>query len=147
MRLLKPIKARKRKKHKPSILHQKDGTCYLCVKLDRDYRYHDVVQEHHIYNGPNRRISEAEGLKVYLCLRHHTDGPEAVHNNHKNMRFLQREGQQTYEKTHSRQEFMELIGRNYLDEPAAGSNKSATANQEWPPQGFIPLYEEGEEDE
>ena len=43
-------------------------------------------------------------------------GPEAVHNNHKNMRVLHRDGQRAYERTHSRAEFMSLIGRNYLDE-------------------------------
>ena len=43
-------------------------------------------------------------------------GPEAVHNNHKNMRILHRDGQRAYERTHSRAEFMSLIGRNYLDE-------------------------------
>ena len=112
----KPQRKKKRKKHKASILHCKDGTCYLCMKLKGDYRRYPVVHEHHIYDGPNRKNSEAEGLKVYLCLDHHIMGPEAVHNNHKNMRILHRDGQRAYERTHSRAEFMSLIGRNYLDE-------------------------------
>lgn len=112
----KPRKTKKRKKHKQSILHTKDGTCYLCIKLYGDYRQHRVTHEHHIYDGnPNRAISEAEGLKVYLCLSHHLNGSEAVHNNSKNMRLLQQEGQEAYERTHSREEFMELVGRNYLE--------------------------------
>lgn len=106
---------KKRKQHKHSILHQKDGTCYLCMKSG-DYRRHQVVHEHHIFGGPNRQISEAEGMKVYLCLAHHIDGPEAVHNNIKNMRMLQEDGQRAYERTRSREEFMERFGRNYLDE-------------------------------
>ena len=105
---------KKRKKHKPSMLHRKDGTCYLCMKLDGNHRLHSVTQEHHIFGGPNRQISEAEGLKVYLCLAHHIDGPEAVHNNHKNMRLLQKDGQRAYECSHTREEFMERFGRNYL---------------------------------
>ena len=112
----KPQRKKKRKKHKASILHCKDGTCYLCMKLKGDYRRYPVVHEHHIYDGPNLQNSEAEGLKVYLCLDHHIIGPEAVHNNHKNMRILHRDGQRAYERTHSRAEFMSLIGRNYLDE-------------------------------
>ena len=112
----KPQRKKKRKKHKASILHCKDGTCYLCMKLKGDYRRYPVVHEHHIYDGPNRQNSEAEGLKVYLCLDHHIMGPEAVHNNHKNMRILHRDGQRAYERTHSRAEFMSLIGRNYLNE-------------------------------
>lgn len=112
----KPKKVKKRKKHKQSILHSKDGTCYLCIKLNGDYRQHRVTHEHHIYDGkPNRAISEAEGLKVYLCLSHHLDGPEAVHNNSKNMRLLQQDGQRAYEQNHTREEFMELVGRNYLE--------------------------------
>lgn len=114
MRLKKPQYRKKRKKHKASILQQKDGTCYLCM-LQGDYRIHPVVHEHHIYDGPNRAISEAEGFKVYLCLSHHTCGPEAVHNNRDNMRALQREAQKAYERTRTRAEFMDLIGRNYLD--------------------------------
>lgn len=62
----KPQRKKKKKKHKASILHCKDGTCYLCMKLKGDYRRYPVVHEHHIYDGPNRQISEAEGLKV-IC--------------------------------------------------------------------------------
>ena len=110
----KPQRKKKRKKHKASILHCKDGTCYLCMKLKGDYRRYPVVHEHHIYDGPNRKNSEAEGLKVYLCLDHHIMGPEAVHNNHKNMRILHRDGQRAYERTHSRvheSDRQELSGR------------------------------------
>lgn len=65
----KPQRKKKRKKHKASILHCKDGTCYLCMKLKGDYRRYPVVHEHHIYDGPNRQNSEAEGLKVLFMLR------------------------------------------------------------------------------
>ncbi len=106
---------KRRKTHKPSILHKKNGTCYLCIRLHGDFRYHPVLHEHHIYGGnPNRRISEAAGLKVYLCPEHHTTGAQAVHNNHDMMRLLQEDGQRAYEQEHTRAEFMELIGRNYL---------------------------------
>lgn len=116
MMFQKPQSRKKRRKHKASILHCKDGTCYLCIKQNHNYRIHPVVHEHHIYGGPNRATSEAEGLKVYLCLAHHIDGPLAVHNNQNNMRILQKDGQIAFERTHTRDEFMELIGRNYLDE-------------------------------
>ena len=115
MKYPKQKRRKKRKEHKPSILHQKDGTCYLCIKLRKDYRIHPVVHEHHIFGGPNRQISEAKGLKVYLCPEHHLWGHQAVHNNHEIMRLLQQDGQRAYERTHSREEFMALIGRNYLN--------------------------------
>lgn len=116
MMIPKPQRKKKRRKHKDSILHCRDGTCYLCIMLDHNYRIHQIVHEHHIYGGPNRARSEAEGLKVYLCLAHHIDGPQAVHNNQNNLRILQEDGQRAFERTHTREEFMALIGRNFLDE-------------------------------
>lgn len=108
---------KKRKRHKESILNEKDGTCYLCMRLHNDRRIYHYTEEHHIFGGnPNRDISEAEGLKVYLCPDHHQIGPEAVHNNHDNMLLLQQDAQRAYEQTHSREEFMGLIGRNYLED-------------------------------
>lgn len=110
-------KMKKRKKHKKSILHYKDGTCYLCVKLKGICSKYPVVHEHHVYPGkPNRQISEAEGFKVYLCPRHHEYHKEAVHENDENMKMIQRDCQRKYEETHTRQQFMDLIGRNYLEE-------------------------------
>lgn len=113
-------KEKRKKPHKPykrhpkSILQEKNGTCYLCMKLHDDFRI-KTVQEHHIYGGANRTISEQHGLKVYLCLEHHTEGKEAVHNNIKHMRMLQQDGQRAFEQTHTREEFIGLIGRNYLE--------------------------------
>lgn len=110
----KEAKKKKRKSHKASIMQEKDGTCYLCALLHRDYRTHSYLEEHHIYGGPNRDKSEAEGLKVYLCLRHHRTGQEAVHNNAEIMRRLRQQGQIAYEQTHSREEFRKLMGKSYL---------------------------------
>lgn len=111
----KQQRKKKRKKHKSSILHRKDGTCYMCM-LNGDYRRQQYTEEHHIFGGPNRQISEAEGLKVYLCREHHTAGPEAVHNNADNMKMLREIGQRAYEETHTRQQFMERFGKNYIDD-------------------------------
>ena len=111
----KTARRKKRKKHMPSILQTKDGTCYLCTRLNGDFS-HKTLQEHHIFGGPNRIHSEAYGLKVYLCVEHHTEGKAAVHNNIDNMRLLQREGQRVFEREHTRSEFMKIFGRNYLEE-------------------------------
>ena len=59
---------------------------------------------------------KAEGLKVYLCLEHHISGKEAVHNNAEMMKVLRQDGQRAFEKTHTREEFMKLFGKNYLEE-------------------------------
>lgn len=105
---------KKLKAHKESILHKRNGTCYLCDRLHGDDCYHEVLQSHHIFGGYNRDRSEAEGLKVYLCLAHHTEGSEAVHKNAEVMRMLQEDGQRAFEEEHSREEFMLMFGKNYL---------------------------------
>lgn len=105
----------KRKKHGKSILQNKNGVCYLCYKLHRDFDWKQT-EEHHAFFGPLRTISEREGLKVYLCRDHHRTGPEAVHMNHEICRMVQRDAQKKWEETHTRAQWMELIGRNYLTE-------------------------------
>ena len=109
---------KRRKKYKASILQNRsDGTCYLCVRLHGDYRIHKYREEHHIFPGnPGRKLSEAEGLKVYLCLEHHRTGPGAVHRNPQISRILQQDAQTKYEKIYSTEQFMKLFGRNYIDE-------------------------------
>lgn len=62
------------------------------------------------------RFEQAEGLKVYLCLEHHISGKEAVHNNAEMMRLLREDGQKAFEQNHTREEFMELFGKNYLED-------------------------------
>lgn len=105
---------KKKKIHKKSILHQKDGTCYLCIRLDQDYRKYPVVHEHHVYGGKNRSVSEAQGFKVYLCPEHHVSGKNAAHRDSQIMRLMQQDCQREFEKTGSRAAFMHLIGENYL---------------------------------
>ncbi len=107
---------KRRRRHPPSILWQEEGTCYLCERLDRLYCHHNMLETHHIFGGPNRRISEEHGFKVKLCISHHRTGPDAVHRNIKSARLLQRDAQREYEKTHTREQFMALIGRNYLED-------------------------------
>lgn len=115
---------KRKKSHKKSILQEKDGTCYLCAKLNFDYSKKSCLHEHHIFGGANRVHSEAEGLKVYLCIEHHEYGKEAVHLNHEMMRLLQEDGQRAFERTHTRQQFMEIFGKNYLPENAGEREKS-----------------------
>lgn len=99
-----------------SILHDKNaGTCYFCMALNGDFRKRNDLQEHHaIYGTANRKHSERYGLKVYLCLQHHTAGPMAVHNNAELRRRLQKEAQEAFEKRYSHEKWMEVFGRNFI---------------------------------
>ena len=65
------------------------------------HKKHLLLDEHHIFGGPNRMHSEETGLKVWLCLDHHTMGTLAVHRCPDTMRLMHRIGQQEYEKTHT----------------------------------------------
>ena len=82
--------------------------------LRRKSQEASALDEHHIFGGPNRGHSEENGLKVWLCLDHHTMGPLAVHRCPDTMRLMHRIGQQEFEKTHSRQQFIEIFGKSYL---------------------------------
>lgn len=108
---------KKRKRHGESILHQKDGTCYLCLERNGDWSQKYPLHKHHIFGGANRNLSEEDGLYVWLCIDHHETGKSAVHNSVNSaavQEWLHKAGQEAYERDHSRQQFMERYGKNYL---------------------------------
>lgn len=72
---------------------------------------------HHVFGGNGRRkISEREGFIVPLTNAEHNMSNRGVHFNKKLDRWLKCLCQSKYEETHTREEFIKLIGRNYLDE-------------------------------
>ena len=89
-----------------SIL-QTERECYLCGRKT-------CLERHHIFAGvANRRISEREGFWCYLDADCHRGTEGAQYSKELNLR-LKRDCQMAYEETHSREEFMRLIGKNYL---------------------------------
>jgi ferredoxin len=88
-----------------SILSNADK-CYLCGSRI-------WIQHHHVYFGSMRKVSENNGFKVPLCRECHV-GNNGVHFDIEKDNALKQECQTKYECTHSRQEFMSLIHRNYL---------------------------------
>lgn len=84
------------------------SVCYLCGC--REY-----LELHHVINGnPGRKYSEHYGLKVHLCCECHR-GKDGVHGNKEKRRRLQREAQEAFEKKYSREQWMEVFGRNYIE--------------------------------
>lgn len=97
-----------------SIMHEKDGTCYLCMKLEGNYFPQLVTQEHHVIFGTsNRRLSERYGLKVYLCVAHHLTGPDAVHRNEKVRKMLCADAQERFEEKYPQISFQNVFGKNW----------------------------------
>lgn len=68
-----------------------------------------------------RRISDKYGFWVYLTAEKHR-GTDGVHgrDGHALDLCLKQECQRRFEQTHSRAEFMQIIGRNYLDDAEEG---------------------------
>lgn len=89
-----------------SIITDDMEHCYLCG------RPRECV--HHIFFGPLRHIADKLRLVVPLCNDCHMFGRNAVHQNRWIDLELKRTAQLRYEETHSREEWMEKIGRNYL---------------------------------
>ena len=89
---------------------QEEKECYVCGTRTN-------LHSHHIFPGkPNRQLSEKRGLKVWLCLHHHTGSNDAVHNNKELDLHLKRKAQKMYEEMYgTRDEFIQEFGRNYLD--------------------------------
>lgn len=118
-----------------SIMHQKDGTCFLCALLHGDYSQ-KLTQEHHaIFGTAGRKLSERYGLKVYLCIPHHTAGPEAVHKNAKIAQLVKAAAQRAFCKVFPELEWMTIFGKNYDTEP---EEKPVERQQDSSP-GFILL--------
>lgn len=90
-----------------SIL-QNSEHCFLCGERGQ-------LETHHIFFGnPGRQISERNGFKVRLCPSCHRLGENAPHRNRNTDLELKQLCQRAYEQDHTREEFIELIGRNYL---------------------------------
>ena len=107
-------KKKRRRAHPASIMHRKEEL------LESDFRIYGYREEHHVFfSGHQRAISEEYGLKVYLCYRHHREGPEAVHNNKRHRRMLEALGQQAFEERYGHKKFMEIFQKNYIYEDIA----------------------------
>lgn len=101
-------KTKKRKTSSKSILRSCKGICFICGE-------HGQTEEHHIFGGANRWLSEKYGLKVDLCPECHRTGKTAVHNSSCIMEALHKTGQEAFEEQiGSRTEFRTIFGKNYL---------------------------------
>lgn len=100
-----------------SILQLKDDDrCFLCM-LDKNASVRKALHWHHIFYGTaNRKLSEKYGLKVKLCLEHHTGSSMAVHFNKTVDTELKKMGQYAFEKRWPRLCFRDIFGKNYLDD-------------------------------
>ena len=91
-----------------SIMQKDLSRCFLCGGMNS-------LEEHHIFGGANRKLSERYGLKVMLCgVECHRLGKHSAHMNIEVNKSLKRLGQIAFEARHSHEEFMEIFKKNYL---------------------------------
>ena len=76
------------------------------------------LNKHHIFGSFNRNNSEKYGLWVWLKWdRHLADSQYRTPHNDKEVDlYLKRLAQKKFEESHSRKEFTEIFGRNWLDD-------------------------------
>ena len=91
--------------YNPSILDTEVGYDYVLKT------YVGITARHEIYFGTrNRSICKENGFWVYVCPEIHAE----IHKAGELDERLKQECQEIFEQTHTRDEFMKLIGRNYL---------------------------------
>ena len=95
-----------------SIIQEDREHCFLCGRHARvDYF---GLDEHHVFFGANRKLSEKYGLKVYLCheLCHLYGVHKCADINSKVQREVQAKAMKHY--GWSIEDFRAIFGRNYL---------------------------------
>lgn len=82
-----------------------DETCYYCGCGRTECVRHEVYP-----GNANRKTSKACGFWINVCPEHH----EMYHSIHELRKELARECQTEFEKLHTREDFITLIGKSYL---------------------------------
>lgn len=78
----------------------KSGICEVCG------RYSKQLDSHEIYGGSNRKRSIKHKFVKLLCRK--------CHDNKEIIKQLRIDTQKEYMKTHTKEEFIELIGKSYI---------------------------------
>ena len=117
----------------------KKGTYYGRYAIDLDtgeYGFRDGTVTHQwklstIVGGSEVYYHYSKKRDVLECPDHHEFGKDAVHKNYEILREIQKDAQRAFEENHSRQQFMELMGRNYCIEESDGAEDSEEKKEEW----------------
>lgn len=96
--------------HSVSLLQGREKVCYLTGRTD-------ALHKHHIFGGPRRAVSDKHGLWVWLTAEWHNSAPYSVHRGGWEIRRrIQAECQKAYLEAHTMDEWMQLIGKDYIEE-------------------------------
>ena len=94
-----------------SIL-QDEKVCWMCKRL---YNLRTVLglEEHHVFQGRHRQLSEQYGLKVWLCARHHRDLRDGVHFNMRYAAALKNKAKRVFCDKYGEDAFFQVFGKTY----------------------------------
>lgn len=75
------------------------------------------LHKHHVFGAYNRHHSEMYGLWIWLKWDYHiADSPHNTpHNNADVDLWLKKIAQRRFEELHSREKFMQIFGKNYME--------------------------------
>lgn len=106
----KSNKLRRLENGRYSVLTNDLDRCIFCGAPDPDI--------HEVFGGSNRQVSMANGFCVPLCRWHHlmVTNPDKTALGWYIDHDLKEKCQKHYEKDHTREEFIKLVGKNYLGE-------------------------------
>ncbi len=79
---------------------KKSGVCEYCGKFSRR------LDPHEVYGGSNRKRSIKHKFVKLIC--------SECHENEKTIMKLRIDVQKEYEKTHTREEFISIVGKSYI---------------------------------
>jgi hypothetical protein len=71
------------------------------------------IEKHHVFPGPNRKISEKYGMVEDLCAECHR-GPAGIHFNKEMAIRYKMKHQILFEDRYGHEAWMKMVGRNYL---------------------------------
>ena len=93
-----------------SIIQTNKNFCYICGKNSK----FEPLDEHHVFSGAYRKLSEKYGLKVYL--HHHECHLNGVHKNAELNRDLKAKVQEIAMNYYdwSIEDFISIFGKNYM---------------------------------
>lgn len=102
----KTAEIKKRSNKQAKLERNRDKNLIKQGKCDYCHKYFDKLDPHEVYGGSNRKRSIKNKFVALLCRN--------CHDNNEILKELKKKYQKEYEKTHTREEFINLIGKSYL---------------------------------
>jgi len=74
----------------------------------------NMVETHHVFFGPNRKLSEKYNMKIDLCHYHHQDHSQGIHHNKDFDICIKQIYQRKFIEHYPDLDFLKIFGKNYL---------------------------------